>query len=128
MITSIFHQFKGNAHLLILDRGKYERVDLGEGDIFLMAPHVLHSPQRPEAPSRCSVIERRRPAGLIDAFQWNCATCAATVRRIEVQLENIVTDGFLDEAARGAILEKNAKKFLGLALASGDDSRRKSTI
>jgi 3-hydroxyanthranilate 3,4-dioxygenase len=91
-LEEFFHQFKGNAHLLILERGRYERVDLREGDIFLMAPHVLHSPQRPEPGSQCMVIERKRPAGLMDAFQWNCAKCAATVRRIDVQLENIVTD------------------------------------
>ncbi len=91
-MEEFFHQFKGNAHLLILDRGRFERVDLKEGDIFLMAPHVLHSPQRPEPGSLCLVIERTRPAGLIDAFQWNCATCGALVQRLEVQLQDIVVD------------------------------------
>jgi len=43
-----FHQFKGSAHLLVIDRGQFERIDLHEGDIFLMPPHVRHSPQRPE--------------------------------------------------------------------------------
>ena len=55
-----FHQFRGNAHLLIADRGKFERVDLREGDIFLLPAHVRHSPQRPEAGSVCLVIERTR--------------------------------------------------------------------
>jgi 3-hydroxyanthranilate 3,4-dioxygenase len=91
-LEEFFHQFKGNAHLLIHDRGRYERVDLKEGDIFLMPPHVLHSPQRPEPDSRCLVIERQRPAGLIDAFQWHCAHCGHLVQRIEVQLADIVTD------------------------------------
>lgn len=44
-----FHQFKGNAHLLVLDRGNIERVELREGDVFLLPPHVRHSPQRPGA-------------------------------------------------------------------------------
>jgi len=91
-LEEFFYQFKGNAHLLIVDRGRYERVDLNEGDIFLLPPHVLHSPQRPEGDSRCLVIERQRPAGLIDAFQWHCATCGHLVQRIEVQLADIVTD------------------------------------
>jgi 3-hydroxyanthranilate 3,4-dioxygenase len=91
-LEEFFYQFKGDAHLLIWDRGRYERVDLNEGDIFLMAPHVLHSPQRPEAESRCLVIERQRPAGLRDAFQWCCARCGAVVVRYEVQLEDIVAD------------------------------------
>ncbi|MEJ8859158.1 3-hydroxyanthranilate 3,4-dioxygenase [Variovorax robiniae] len=91
-MEEFFYQFKGNAYLLILDRGKYERVDLKEGDMFLMAPHVLHSPQRPEVGSMCLVIERQRPNTDIDAFQWNCARCAHLVQRYEVQLRSIVAD------------------------------------
>jgi 3-hydroxyanthranilate 3,4-dioxygenase len=91
-IEEFFYQFKGNAHLLVWDRGRYERVDLLEGDMFLMSPHVLHSPQRPEAESRCLVIERQRPAGKTDALQWSCARCGAVVRRYEMQLESIVAD------------------------------------
>jgi 3-hydroxyanthranilate 3,4-dioxygenase len=91
-LEEFFWQFKGNAHLLVWDRGRYERVDLKAGDIFLMPPHLLHSPQRPEADSRCLVIERQRPPGLVDAFQWHCARCGTRVRRIEVQLADIVAD------------------------------------
>jgi 3-hydroxyanthranilate 3,4-dioxygenase len=91
-IEEFFYQFKGSAYLLVWDRGRYERVDLKEGDVFLMAPHVHHSPQRPEADSRCLVIERQRPAGQADALQWNCARCGAAVRRYEMQLESIVDD------------------------------------
>jgi 3-hydroxyanthranilate 3,4-dioxygenase len=87
-----FYQFKGNAQLLLWEAGRYERVPLNEGDIFLMPPHVLHSPQRPEAGSLCLVIERQRPRGERDAFQWCCARCAKLLQRYEVQLENIVTD------------------------------------
>ena len=91
-LEEFFYQFKGNAYLLVHDRDRIERVDLKEGDIFLMAPHVLHSPQRPEADSRCLVIERQRPPGLVDAFQWHCASCGGLVQRIEVQLADIVAD------------------------------------
>ena len=91
-LEEFFHQFKGNAHLLIHDRGRFERVELKEGDIFLMPPHLLHSPQRPEPHSRCLVIERQRPQGLTDAFQWHCAHCGHQVARLEVQLADIVAD------------------------------------
>ena len=91
-LEEFFWQFKGNAHLLVWDRGRYERIELKEGDFFLQPPHLLHSPQRPEPDSRCLVIERQRPAGLVDAFQWHCARCATLVRRIEVQLADIVAD------------------------------------
>ena len=77
---------------MIHDRGHFERVELKEGDIFLMPPHLLHSPQRPEPHSRCLVIERQRPQGLTDAFQWHCAHCGHQVARLEVQLADIVAD------------------------------------
>jgi len=94
-----FHQFRGNAHLLIWDRGQFERIDLAEGDVFLLPAHVRHSPQRPEAGSLCTVIERSRPQGVMDAFEWYCANCATLVHRAEVQLLSIVDD--LPKAYRG---------------------------
>jgi len=87
-----FWQLKGNAHLLTWDRGQYARVDLKEGDIFLLPPALRHSPQRPEAGSLCLVIERTRPQGAIDGFEWYCAKCATLVHRIDVQLASIVED------------------------------------
>ena len=91
-LEEFFYQFKGNAHLLMWDAGRYERVHLKEGDVFLMAPRVHHSPQRPEAGSLCMVIERQRPKGHIDALQWCCARCGGVVKRYEMQLEDIVAD------------------------------------
>ena len=91
-VEEFFYQFKGNAFLLMWDRGRYERVDLREGDVFLMSPHTLHSPQRPEADSLCMVIERQRPKGETDALQWSCARCGTVVKRYEMQLDSIVAD------------------------------------
>jgi 3-hydroxyanthranilate 3,4-dioxygenase len=87
-----FHQFRGNASILVADRGKIERIHLHEGDVFLLPAHVRHSPQRPEPGSLCTVIERSRPPGEIDAFEWYCAACGERVARIEVQLQSIVED------------------------------------
>lgn len=87
-----FHQFRGNAHLLVIDRGRFERITLREGEVFLLPAHVRHSPQRPERGSLCTVIERARPAGVVDGFEWYCAHCGALVRRREIQLESIVAD------------------------------------
>ncbi len=91
-LEEFFYQMKGNASLLTVSDGRYERVPLREGDIFLLPAHVRHSPQRPESGSLCLVIERARPAGLIDAFEWYCSRCAGLVKRIEVQLQSIVND------------------------------------
>lgn len=91
-IEELFYQFKGNAYLLLWEAGRYERVDLREGDMFLLPPHTLHSPQRPEPDSRCLVVERKRPQGQDDAFQWSCAACGTVVQRHEVTLQSIVAD------------------------------------
>jgi 3-hydroxyanthranilate 3,4-dioxygenase len=87
-----FWQFRGNAHLLLWQDGRYSRVDLKEGDIFLLPPHLRHSPQRPEAGSLCLVIERTRPLGAVDGFEWYCARCGVLIHRIDVQLASIVED------------------------------------
>ena len=91
-LEEYFHQFKGNASLLIADRGKFERIHLREGDVFLLPAFVRHSPQRPESGSLCTVIERARPPGALDAFEWYCANCGGLVARRELQLQSIVDD------------------------------------
>ncbi len=91
-LEEFFYQLRGNAWLSLWINGKEERVDLREGDIFLLPPHVRHSPQRPEADSACLVIERQRPLGLLDGFEWYCPGCGHLVHRVEVQLKSIVTD------------------------------------
>jgi 3-hydroxyanthranilate 3,4-dioxygenase len=87
-----FYQFKGDAFLLIHDRGRFERISLHEGDVFLLPAHVRHSPQRPGENTLCLVIERARPLGTLDAFEWYCAACASLVHRLECQLVSIVSD------------------------------------
>jgi len=87
-----FYQFKGNAWLGVIEDGKPVRVDLPQGAMFLLPPHVRHSPQRPEAGSLCLVIERARPDGEVDGFEWYCPHCDALVYRVEVQLKSIVDD------------------------------------
>lgn len=91
-VEEFFYQFKGNAYLVVLDRGKYERVDLREGDIFLLPAHALHSPQRPEAGSLCLVVEHERRPDQRDALQWNCAKCGTLIKRYEMNLQSIVDD------------------------------------
>jgi 3-hydroxyanthranilate 3,4-dioxygenase len=87
-----FYQMKGNAALLLYENGRFERIELREGDVFLLPPHVRHSPQRPEEGSLGLVIERARPPGELDAFEWYCAECASLVHRAECQLASIVDD------------------------------------
>ena len=91
-LEEFFYQFKGNASLVVWDNSHFDRITLKEGDIFLLPPHLRHSPQRPEPGSLCLVIERTRPAGMVDGFEWYCAHCGTRVNRTEVQLQSIVED------------------------------------
>jgi 3-hydroxyanthranilate 3,4-dioxygenase len=87
-----FWQFRGNAWLETIEGGRRGRIELREGAMLVLPPHVRHSPQRPEADSRCLVIERARPEGVLDGFEWYCRRCDALVHRVEVQLRSIVSD------------------------------------
>jgi 3-hydroxyanthranilate 3,4-dioxygenase len=87
----IFYQLKGNAYLNIWDRGRFERIDLHEGDVFLLPAHVIHSPQRPE-PGLCFLVEQPRPQGAHDSLHWYCPVCAGEIWHISQQLESLVDD------------------------------------
>lgn len=88
----IFYQVRGEASLLVYDRGKFDRIRLKEGDIWLQPPHLLHSPQRPDPDSRCLLIELPRPKGALDGLAWYCAHCGTQIWRGEKQLESLVDD------------------------------------
>lgn len=90
-LEEFFFQIKGDMVLRIIEDGRPHDLPIREGDIFLLPPHVRHSPQRP-ADSLGLVIEYRRPPGVRDAFEWYCLSCDALVHRAEVQLESIVRD------------------------------------
>ena len=91
-LEEFFYQLRGNMVLRIREDGRPRDIPIREGDIFLLPPHVRHSPQRPEPGSVGLVIERQRPQGVIDGFEWFCPSCGERLHRIEVQLQSIVKD------------------------------------
>lgn len=91
-VEEFFYQLKGDMVLKLCDNGKFYDVPMRQGDIFMMPPHVRHSPQRPQEGSIGLVVETKRPAGAKDAFEWYCFNCGEKVHRVEVQLVSIVRD------------------------------------
>jgi 3-hydroxyanthranilate 3,4-dioxygenase len=91
-LEEFFYQLRGNMVLRIHEDGKPRDIPIREGEIFLLPPHVRHSPQRPEPGSVGLVIERQRPQGLVDGFEWFCPACNTRLHRVEVQLKSIVKD------------------------------------
>ena len=90
-LEEFFYQLTGDMVLRLMEDGAPRDMPIRAGDVFLLPPHVRHSPQRP-AGSVGLVIEYRRPPGLVDAFEWYCLECNALVHRVEVQLRSIVRD------------------------------------
>ncbi|GLY73745.1 3-hydroxyanthranilate 3,4-dioxygenase [Actinoallomurus iriomotensis] len=89
-----FYQLKGNMVLRVMEEEGKPPVDvqINEGDVFLLPPHVRHSPQRPEEGSIGLVVETARPEGTQEAFEWYCTNCHHLVRRVQLQVRSIVDD------------------------------------
>jgi len=88
-----FFQIKGDMVLKIADGGKIYVVPVREGEVFLMPPHTIHAPQRPNE-GLGIVVEAPRQPGMLEGFEWHCFNCESRVHRIEVPLggpEGIVT-------------------------------------
>jgi len=93
-VEEFFYQLEGDMLLKIHDTatGEFYDVPIREGEIFLLPPHMRHSPQRPQEGSIGLVIEPKRPEGALDAIEWYCFECRALVHRAELDLESIVDD------------------------------------
>ncbi|WP_028933297.1 3-hydroxyanthranilate 3,4-dioxygenase [Pseudonocardia spinosispora] len=87
-----FYQVKGNAHVNVMTENGPERVDIGEGEMWLLPRNLPHSPQRPEAGSIGIVVERLREEGTLERFRWYCEQCSALVHDVELQVRDIVAD------------------------------------
>jgi 3-hydroxyanthranilate 3,4-dioxygenase len=91
-VEEFFYQMKGDMVLKVVDRGQHEDIRIREGDVFLLPPHMRHSPQRPIAGSIGLVVESPRGAGMKDGFEWFCFNCSDLVHRIEIPVKDIVKD------------------------------------
>ena len=47
-VEEFFYQLKGDMVLKVVEDRKFYDVPIREGDVFLLPPHVRHSPQRPQ--------------------------------------------------------------------------------
>jgi len=87
-----FYQLRGDMVLKVIEDGAIRDVPIREGDVFMLPPHVRHSPQRPVAGSIGLVVEGARRADEPDGFEWYCFNCGHRLHRVEVGVKNIVTD------------------------------------
>lgn len=86
-----FYQIKGDCYVEIInDEGKREVITVKEGEVFLLPPHVPHSPHR-VADTYGLVIEKMRGPGELEDMVWFCDKCDHELHRITMQLTNIET-------------------------------------
>ncbi|MEV5177856.1 3-hydroxyanthranilate 3,4-dioxygenase [Streptomyces flaveolus] len=88
----LFYQIKGDMHVNVITEDGPRRIDIHEGDLWLLPRDTPHSPQRPEPGSIGIVVERVREEGTLEKFQWYCLSCSALVHEVVLQVRDIVTD------------------------------------
>lgn len=85
-----FYQIEGDITLKVIDEGKPRDIPIRAGEIFLLPPHVPHSPQRP-ANTVGLVLERKRTEDELDGFQWYCEKCGNKLHEEFLKVTNLVT-------------------------------------
>lgn len=89
--AEFFYQLEGDMVLRIREDGKPKDIRIKEGEVFLLPPHVHHSPQRFENTVGL-VVERKRTPEELDGFVWYCDECNEKLYEEYIPLKSIVDD------------------------------------
>lgn len=87
-----FYQISGDMHVVVMTPAGRQRVDIREGQMWMLPRHLPHSPQRPVPNSIGIVVERVREPGVTERFEWYCPKCDFLVRSVELQVSDLVAD------------------------------------
>jgi 3-hydroxyanthranilate 3,4-dioxygenase len=87
----LFHQIEGDMVLKTMQDGRTVDIPIRAGDIFLLPPHVPHSPQR-FAGTVGLVVERQRRPSEKDGFLWFCERCNTRLYEEYLHVADIVVD------------------------------------
>lgn len=87
-----FYQLRGDIHVNVMTDEGLRRIEIREGETWLLPAYVPHSPQRPDPDSIGLVIERVRKEGTLEKFRWYCTECEALVHEVELQVRSLVDD------------------------------------
>jgi 3-hydroxyanthranilate 3,4-dioxygenase len=87
----LFYQIEGEMILAVVDEGEFKDIPIKAGEIFLLPPKMLHSPQR-FADSIGLVVEQKRAQEQQDALFWFCPNCHQELYSEKFYLDDIETD------------------------------------
>ncbi len=89
--AEIFYQVEGEMLLKTVQDGAQVDIPIREGEIFLLPPHVHHSPQR-FADTVGIVVERQRRPDEQDGFIWYCKGCGQQLYQEYLHVADIEKD------------------------------------
>ncbi|WP_300683062.1 3-hydroxyanthranilate 3,4-dioxygenase [Nocardioides sp.] len=87
-----FYQHRGDMYVDLMTEDGPQRIEIKEGEMWMLPRLVHHSPQRPDPDSIGIVIERIREEGVLEKFVWFCLECHHQVHEVELQVRDIVAD------------------------------------
>lgn len=92
----LFYQIEGEMTLKVIeqqnsDTPAFKYITIKQGELFLLPPKVLHSPQRYEN-TVGMVVEQKRMKDQLDALLWFCPKCHSQMYKESFALADIETD------------------------------------
>jgi len=92
----LFYQLEGEMVLRVIDgdcadANSFKDIPIKAGELFMLPPKMLHSPQR-FANSVGLVVEQKRGSAQFDALVWFCPDCHTQLYRESFALANIEQD------------------------------------
>ena len=76
-VEEFFYQLEGDMILEVAEDGRIFDMPIRAGEVFMLPPHLRHSPQRPVPGSVGLVVEAPRVGDILDGFEWFCFECGA---------------------------------------------------
>ena len=76
-VEEFFYQLEGDMILEVAEDGRIFDMPIRAGEVFMLPPHLRHSPQRPVPGSVGRVVETPRVGDILDGFEWFCFECGA---------------------------------------------------
>ena len=87
----LFYQIEGEMTLKVKDDDSFKDIPIKQGEMFLLPPKLLHSPQRMEN-SIGLVVEQKRAEDQKDELHWFCTQCNSPMYKEAFSLANIEKD------------------------------------
>lgn len=88
----LFYQLEGDISVTIQEDGKARKIDIKEGDMFLLPAKTPHSPSRPEGTVGLVIECVRKGTNFRDGLLWFCDKCNNKLHETYFELENVEKD------------------------------------